>query len=137
MARPVESESQSESLFLVYVNQDDAEDHYVETELEGLCEAAGVKVAGSVRQRLKRPDRATYIGKGKVEEIKAFVADTGADAVVVDAELSGAQLRNLEEEIEVRVPSSVAAPSGRARWRRIWRGPPQPKDGCVRRTRES
>ena len=103
MAPPVESESQHESLFLVYVNQDEAEDLYVETELEGLCEAAGGTVAGSVRQRLKRPDRATYVGKGKVEEIKAFVADTGADAVVIDAELRGSQLRNLEEEIGVRI----------------------------------
>ncbi|MCH8980033.1 MAG: GTPase HflX [Armatimonadetes bacterium] len=103
MARPVESESQPESLFLVYVNQDESEDEYVEAELEGLCEAVGGVVAGSVRQRLKRPDRATYIGKGKVEEIKAYVADTGADAVVIDSELSGAQLRNLEEEIGKRV----------------------------------
>lgn len=103
MPKPIENEPQPERLFLVYVNQDSAEDRTVEAELEGLGEAAGGKVVGSTRQRLSRRFRATCIGPGKVEEIKAFAADTGADVIVVDTELSGMQIRNLEEATGRRV----------------------------------
>ncbi len=103
MPKPDERGPKPEKLFLVYVNQDSGEDETVEQELEGLCEAAGGQVVGSVRQRLPKPYRSTYIGPGKVEEIKAYVADTGADVVVVDTELSGTQIKNLEEAWEARV----------------------------------
>ncbi len=92
-----------EKLFLVLVNEDSADDDYVQQELEGLCEAAGGEVAGSARQRVDRPLRGTYIGTGKVEEIGAYATEAGADVVVVDAELSGIQLRNLEEAWKRRV----------------------------------
>jgi GTP-binding protein HflX len=92
-----------DSLFLVYVHEDDAETLICEAELEGLIEAAGGDIAGSARQKVKKPLRATYIGKGKVEEIKLAIAETGADACVFDCELSGIQLRNLEEAFECRV----------------------------------
>jgi GTP-binding protein HflX len=94
---------QKEKLYLVCVNSDESEDHYVEAELEGLVEAAGGEVAGWARQRLDKPWKGTYVGKGKVEEIKAAAAETGADAVVFDCELSGMQIRNLEETIQKRV----------------------------------
>lgn len=94
---------QKEKLYLVCVNSDESEDHYVEAELEGLVEAAGGEVAGWARQRLDKPWKGTYVGKGKVEEIKAAAAETGADAVVFDCELSGMQIRNLEEVIQKRV----------------------------------
>jgi GTP-binding protein HflX len=103
MPKPVERGPKPEKLFLVYVNQDAGEDETVEQELEGLCLAAGGEVVGSVRQRLTKPFRSTYVGGGKVEEVRAYVADTGADVVVVDTELSGTQIKNLEEAWEVRV----------------------------------
>lgn len=103
MPKPIERTPVPEKLFLVYVNQDSEEDETVELELEGLVEAAGGEVVGSVRQRLDKPFRATFIGPGKVEELKAYVADTGAETVVVDAELSGIQIRNLEEATDHRV----------------------------------
>ncbi len=103
MPKPVERGPKPEKLFLVYVNQDAGEDETIEQELAGLCEAAGGEVVGSVRQRLPKPYRSTYIGPGKVDEIKAYVADTGADVVVVDTELSGTQIKNLEEAWEARV----------------------------------
>lgn len=94
---------QKERLFLVYVNSESAEDTAVEQELEGLVEAAGGEVAGATRQRLDRPYKGTYVGTGKVEEIQAYVAETQADVVVFDAELSGMQIRNLEEKLGKRV----------------------------------
>jgi GTP-binding protein HflX len=103
MSKLIERESSPEKLFLVYVNPDAADDESVENELAGLAEAAGGEVVGSVRQRLEKPHRATFIGKGKVEELKAYAADTTADVVVIDDELSGVQVRNLEEQIERRV----------------------------------
>jgi len=92
-----------EKAVLVYVNEDEAEDIVVEEELEGLCEAAHVEPLAGIRQRLDRPYKATYVGSGKVEEIAALVAETGANVAIVDAELSGIQTRNLEEACRVKV----------------------------------
>lgn len=95
--------SEPDQLFLVYVNEDSAEDAYVEAELEGLVEAAEAEVAGFTRQRVSHRMRGTYIGKGKVEEIKMAAAEVNADAVVFDCELSGMQYKNLEEAFGRRV----------------------------------
>jgi GTP-binding protein HflX len=92
-----------ERLFLVYVNPDPEDDGLVEGELEGLVEAAGGEVAGSMRQRVERPTKATYIGSGKADELVGYAAESGADVVVVDAELSGVQIRNLEDKVGRRV----------------------------------
>ncbi|RQW79203.1 MAG: GTPase HflX [Geobacter sp.] len=66
------------------------------SELERLAETAGLRVLGRMEQRLDRPHPATYIGSGKVEELIALRADTGAQVVVFDEELSPAQQRELE-----------------------------------------
>lgn len=98
-----ETEAETERAFLVFVNEDESEDEYVEEELSGLCEAAGVEVVGGTRQRLDRPHKGTFIGTGKVDEIAAYVQDTQANLVIVDDELSGMQNRNLEEAWNARV----------------------------------
>lgn len=74
-------------------------------ELAQLARTAGMVVAGSTYQRLDHPDPATYIGSGKVEEIKASVAATGSETVIFDEELSPAQQKNLENQFgeEVKV----------------------------------
>ncbi len=72
-------------------------------ELEGLAEAAGTEVVGHLTQRRERPDSATYLGRGKVEELVAFVEMTKADAVVFDNDLSPGQTRNLEKATNVKV----------------------------------
>ncbi|MDO4745859.1 MAG: GTPase HflX [Bacillota bacterium] len=72
-------------------------------ELEGLAEADGVEVIGRVVQALERPNTATFIGKGKVEELAEMCANMEADTVIFNDELSGVQLRNLEEAVGVRV----------------------------------
>jgi GTPase len=89
--------SATETAVLVYVNMDEADDLMVEEELEGLCEAGRVHPIANIRQRLDRPHKGTYLGKGKVEEVAALAGEVGSDVVIVDAELSGIQSRNLEE----------------------------------------
>lgn len=79
------------------MNEDEAEDQLVEDELIGLCEAAGVEPLTTIRQRLDRPFKGTYVGTGKVEEITVLAQDLSADIVLIDGEVSGMQQRNLEE----------------------------------------
>ena len=76
---------------------------YSMEELAGLAEADGVAVAGQMIQALERPNTATLIGKGKVEELAELCRNMEADMVIFNDELSGVQLRNLEEALEVRV----------------------------------
>lgn len=72
-------------------------------ELEGLAEAAGVEVLGHMLQARERPDTATYIGKGKVEELAEMCGNMQADTVIFNNELSGMQIRNLEDATGVTV----------------------------------
>lgn len=97
------TQAPQELVFMVFVNSDEADDEHVELELEGLVEAAGGTVVGSTRQRLDRPHKSGYIGSGKVQEVLAYAVEAQADTVVVDAELSGIQIRNLEEILGRRV----------------------------------
>lgn len=76
---------------------------YSMEELAGLAEADGVAVAGQMIQSLEWPNTATLIGKGKVEELAELCRNMEADMVIFNDELSGVQLRNLEEALEVRV----------------------------------
>jgi GTP-binding protein HflX len=103
MSKFLENMAPLEKAVLVYVNEDDAEDSIVEEELEGLCEAALVEPIASIRQRLDRPYKATYVGSGKVEEIDSLRREVNADLVLFDAEVSGVQQRNLEEKLGCKV----------------------------------
>lgn len=76
---------------------------YSMQELWGLAEAAGVTVLGELIQNKERPDNATLIGKGKVEELAELCQNMEADTVIFNDELSGMQLRNLEDKLNVRV----------------------------------
>ena len=99
----IHHEAEPEQLFLVYVNDEASDDPIYEAELEGLVEAAGGEVAGSTRQRVARPTKATYVGSGKAIEIAAAAEELGADAIVFDCELTGIQIRNLEEKAKRRI----------------------------------
>ena len=99
----IHHEAEPEQLFLVYINDEASDDPIVEAEMEGLVEAAGGEVAGTTRQRVSRPTKATYVGSGKAIEIAAAAEELGADAIVFDCELTGIQIRNLEEKAKRRV----------------------------------
>jgi GTP-binding protein HflX len=72
-------------------------------ELAGLVETAGAEVVASVIQSREAPDPATYIGKGKLQEVKAAADELSADLVVFDSGLSPAQVRNLERSLACKV----------------------------------
>ncbi|MTB09037.1 MAG: GTPase HflX, partial [Actinobacteria bacterium] len=77
-------------------------------ELKALAETAGSEVLEGLIQRRDKPDPATYIGSGKVEELRQVVISTGADTVICDGELSPSQLRQLEEKVKVKVVDRTA-----------------------------
>ena len=77
-------------------------------ELKALAETAGSEVLEGLIQRRDKPDPATYIGSGKVIELRQLVVSTGADTVICDGELSPSQLRTLEEKLKVKVVDRVA-----------------------------
>lgn len=72
-------------------------------ELKFLVETAGGETIKSFTQKMLRPDRATFVGTGKLEEINAFVKSEEIDIVVFDDELSPSQLRNIENELQVKI----------------------------------
>ena len=77
-------------------------------ELAALAETAGSTVLDAIIQRRDKPDPATFIGSGKVSELKGIVKSTGADTVVCDGELSPSQLKNLEDKVKVKVVDRTA-----------------------------
>ena len=77
-------------------------------ELAALAETAGSQVMEALIQRRDKPDSATFIGSGKVKEVREAVVATGADTVVCDGELSPAQLRTLEQKVKVKVIDRTA-----------------------------
>jgi GTP-binding protein HflX len=77
-------------------------------ELFALAETAGSEVLDGLIQRRDKPDPATFIGSGKVEELRKIVIATGADTVICDGELSPAQLRTLEQKVKVKVVDRTA-----------------------------
>ena len=78
------------------------------TELARLAETAGSEVLDGLVQRRDRPDSATYIGSGKVNELLDIVRSVGADTVICDGELSPSQLRQLEARLKVKVIDRTA-----------------------------
>ena len=72
-------------------------------ELAQLADTAGAEVLTQMVQKRSRPDAATLLGKGKVEELAGLCRESGADLVIINRELSQAQARNLEEHAGVRV----------------------------------
>jgi GTP-binding protein HflX len=77
-------------------------------ELAELAKTAGSLVLEGLIQRRNRPDPSTFIGRGKVDELRSLVLGAGADTVICDGELSPSQLRTLEEQVKVKVIDRTA-----------------------------
>ncbi len=101
-----------EHAFLVAVDQDESESLWsVEdslSELGTLANTAGAEVVGTMIQRLRHPDVATYIGKGRAQELSDTEKELGFDLVIFDDELSPSQQRNLEKMLDARVIDRTA-----------------------------
>jgi GTP-binding protein HflX len=87
------------------ISKDQSEEQTKEylDELEFLAETDGVKTLKRFTQRLPHPDNKSYVGKGKLDEIRAYVEDKNVDLVIIDDEISPSQQRNIEEVVKKRV----------------------------------
>ena len=98
----------TERAFLVGVGSSEVDEHGWPvdeslTELRQLAATAGAQVSGAISQRIREPHPRTFIGSGKLEELKQRRADDNIDLFVFDEELTPSQARNLEKELEVKV----------------------------------
>ncbi len=94
-----------EKAVLVGLIQNDQTDMQVNEyldELEFLAETAGVQTIKRFTQRLKHPDARSFVGKGKLEEIKKYVLSKGITLVIFDDELTGSQIQNIEKELNTK-----------------------------------
>lgn len=83
--------------------QTDEHFDYAMEELANLAEAIDVEVVGSVTQNLERPNPTHYVGVGKIQEIRNYYEESGANLVIFNEELSPSQIRNLENGLECKV----------------------------------
>ncbi|OYV71964.1 MAG: hypothetical protein B7Z72_05825, partial [Gemmatimonadetes bacterium 21-71-4] len=72
-------------------------------ELQRLADTAGAHVVGELTQQIERPHAGTYLGSGKLDELRLKVLETGATLVIFDDELSPSQGKNIEDAIGQRV----------------------------------
>lgn len=106
MQKPISTEKIKETAILVGVHlQDQTVDlvHDYLDELEFLADTAGAKVVKRFIQKLSSPNPRTFIGAGKLLEIKQYVDNHGVDLIIFDDELSSTQLRNLEKDLQKRI----------------------------------
>ena len=104
MAKLIENKEEIEKVILVAVSLDDSNDADESLdELEELVNTAGAQVVGRTIQNREAVHPGTYVGKGKVEELKDLIWETQATAIVCDDELTPAQYKNLEDELNVKV----------------------------------
>lgn len=95
-----------ETAVLVSLIRQQQSDFEVEEHLEELsflAETLGVKAVYRFTQRMEKPDIRTFIGKGKLEEILAYITHFEVDMVIFDDDLSPSQMKNLENELKVKV----------------------------------
>ncbi len=83
--------------------QSDAQTVEYLDELAFLTETAGAKALTRFVQKLDKPDSRTFVGSGKLEEIKAYVTEHGIDMVIFDDDLTPSQVRNIERELQVKI----------------------------------
>jgi GTP-binding protein HflX len=95
--------AQPERGFIVAVLPSGTDTEWELAEMEELARTAGVDAVGSVVQHRQRPDQRSFVGKGKLEELKSAFADSGSESLLVDGELTPSQQRRLEDALQARV----------------------------------
>lgn len=104
MAELIELEELKERVILVGVSTDDYDDTQKSLdELEELAATAGAVAVGRVIQNLDQIHPGTYVGKGKLEEIKELIWETNATGIICDDELTPVQLGNMEDALDTKV----------------------------------
>jgi GTPase len=95
--------AQPERGFIVAVLPSGTNEERELAEMEELARTAGVDAVRSIVQRRPRPDQRSFVGKGKLEELKSAFADSGSESLLVDGELTPSQQRRLEDALQARV----------------------------------
>ncbi|MCG8391053.1 MAG: GTPase HflX [Cytophagales bacterium] len=106
MIEPVETKLSREEGVLVAVAGKQQDEFVIEEhldELDFLAETAKIAVKNRFFQRLEKPDTRTFVGQGKLEEIKTYCKSRDIDVVIFDDDLSPSQLRNLERELKCKI----------------------------------
>ncbi|MBR3404155.1 MAG: GTPase HflX, partial [Firmicutes bacterium] len=103
MMHNTEEKVQRFVLVAVSTGRDETDAERSLDELEDLLKTAGGEACGRVIQNLERIDNRTYVGSGKVEEIRMIIKDTEADGIICDDELTPAQLANLGELLDTKI----------------------------------
>lgn len=98
--RVIENEDYSAILVGLEINEDIEKSM---AELRALADAADIEVLATMNQKLEKPNTASFIGKGKLEELTEMVENMQSNLVIFNDELSGMQLRNIEDTVHVRV----------------------------------
>jgi len=96
------TDERKERVLLVAVHEGDGTEEYLD-ELSLLADTAGAEDVGRVLQKREARHPGHYLGKGKLDEVRALADETGADAVVADDELSASQQRNMAERLGIKV----------------------------------
>ncbi len=102
----IDTAKRQETAVLVAVQIQGQRDYQAEEyldELEFLAQTAGVKTLKQFKQKLQHPDPKTFVGKGKLEDIKLYVKEYKVDTVIFDDELSPSQVRNLEKALDCKI----------------------------------
>jgi len=104
MAEMIEIGKETERVILVGVSADDGDDTKQSLdELEELAKTAGAVTVGRIIQNRERMHPTTYVGKGKLDEIKDLLWETEATGIICDDELSPVQLRNIEDALDIKI----------------------------------
>lgn len=104
MSELINIEELQEKVILIGVSTSETEDIYQSLkELSELVKTAGALSVGNIIQNREKIHPATYIGKGKIDEVRDMIFETEATGIVCDDELSPAQLKNLERELSIKV----------------------------------
>ena len=88
---------------VVTQKQDDAESKEYLEELEFLAYTAGAETKGVFTQKLERPDSSTFLGSGKIQEIKDFIDEHDIDLAIFDDELTPSQMKNIEKVLDIKI----------------------------------
>ena len=100
----IEIKNETEKVILVGVSLSDQDDTKESLEeLKDLVSTAGAETVGMVIQNREQQHPGTYVGKGKIEELKSMIWELRATGIVCDDELSPAQMKNLQDELDVKV----------------------------------
>ncbi len=104
--KPIDLNKQQETAVLIgLLKKGDDEDQFIEylDELAFLAETAGAETVKRFWQKLDHPDRRTFLGSGKLNEVRDFIKENKIDIAIFDDELSGSQIRNIEKILECRI----------------------------------